>query len=64
MGAAGSWEGPALDMVELGERGEVGVEGVEKAGEVERSLRKAVLNNSALARAHDPVLSLRREGGG
>ena len=51
-------------MVEFGEIGDVGVEGVEKAGEVEHNLRKAVLNNSALARAHDPVLSLRREGEG
>ena len=48
-------------MVEFGEIGEVGVEGVEKAGEVERSWRKAVLNSSSLARAHDPVLSLRIE---
>ena len=57
-GAAGSRDGPASDMVEIGE---VGVEGVEKMGEVERGWRKAVLNTSSLARVHDPVLSLRRE---
>ena len=57
-GAAGSRDGPASDMVEIGE---VGEEGVEKTGEVERGWKKAVLKTSSLAWAHDPVLSLRRE---
>ena len=57
-GAAGLRDGPASDMVEIGE---VGVEGVEKTGEVERGWKEAILNTSSLAQAHDPVLSLRRE---
>ena len=39
MGAAGAFDGPALDMVvDIGEDGGEGVDGVENAGEVERSL--------------------------
>ena len=52
-------DGPGSDMIEIGE---VGVDGVERAGEEERNLRKAVLNNSTSVRARDPVQNLRCEG--
>jgi len=54
--AGGALDGPASDMIEMGE---VGVEGVEKAGDVERGCKKAILNNSTLVWARDPVLDLR-----